>query len=194
MRHFKVIFKHCGWGDKNESFVYLVKYCSVLDTYFVCSCSKLEKTLSILGLFLPFAQSGRALVFAALIALICGHWISIGSALHFTPSHLPRQHLMRSRFAEQNNCSWTLPIFRVNDKDKGYTSHMNPGGPRPGPGNQIKEDYPSHIPVVKTKTEDNQGSMLPRAPVSNWIDPRDIKASLTDQGPPNAQAIESSFR
>ena len=104
---------------------------------------------------MPFAQSGRALVFAALIALICGHWISIGSALHFTPSHLSRQHLMRVRFSEQNNCSWTLPIFRVDDKDKGYTSHLNPVGRGP-PNSQIKEDYPSHIPVVKTKTEDTQ--------------------------------------
>ena len=153
IRHFLTIFKHCRRRDKKETFVYLVKYCSVLDTYFVYCHS--NKTLSILGLFLPFAQSGRALVFAALIALICGHWISIGSALHFTPSHLPRQHLMRNRFSEQNNCSWTLPIFRVDDKDKGYTSHLNPVGRGP-PNSQIKEDYPSHIPVVKTKTEDTQ--------------------------------------
>ena len=111
---------------------------------------------------MPFAQSGRALVFAALIALICGHWISIGSALHFTPSHLPRQHLMRVRFSEQNNCSWTLPIFRVDDKDKGYTSHLNPVGRGP-PNSQIKEDYPSHIPVVKTKTEDTQVKSLKMA-------------------------------
>ena len=156
MRHFKVIFKHCGWGDKNESFVYLVKYCSVLDTYFVCSCSKLEKTLSILGLFLPFAQSGRALVFAALIALICGHWISIGSALHFTPSHLPRQHLMRSRFAEQNNCSWTLPIFRVNDKDNETSKSSNC---------QTQFTLPSLIWDTRYKTQmaDTQNLLFPFA-------------------------------
>ena len=45
--------------------------------------------------------------------------------------------------------------FRVDDKDKGYTSHLNPVGRGP-PNSQIKEDYPSHIPVVKTKTEDTQ--------------------------------------
>ena len=111
---------------------------------------------SVLGLFLPFAQSGRALVFAALIALLFGHWISIGSVVNFTPSHLPRQHLMRSRFAEQNNCSWAPPIAKIGgQRDEGYTSHLNPVGRGP-PASQIKEDYPSHIPVVKTKTEDTQ--------------------------------------
>lgn len=110
-----------------------------------------------LGLFLPFAQSGRALVFASVIALVFGHWLSIGSALNFAPAHLPRHHLMRTRFV-QNNCTWTVQsIFKTDEKDSSYTSQLNPVGRGGGPSSiQVKEDYPSHIPVVKTKTEEPQ--------------------------------------
>ena len=95
--------------------------CRVFCFQHVVFTEKLKKNFSafflLLGLFLPFAQSGRALVFAALIALVFGHWLSIGSTLNFAPAHLPRQHLMRSRFA-QNNCSWTAQtILRINEKD-----------------------------------------------------------------------------
>ena len=74
---------------------------------------------------------------------------------------------MRMRFSEQNNCSWVLPPSLTNSgPDEGYTSNLNPVGRGPP---SMKEDYPSHIPVVKSKTEDTQpGNMLPRAPVSNW--------------------------
>ena len=122
--------------------------------FWTCFLPTLKK-FSPLGLFLPFAQSGRALVFAALIALVFGHWLSIGSTLHFAPAHLPRQHVMRSRFA-QNNCTWTVQtMFTADEKDSSYTRNLSPVG-RGTTSIQTKEDYPSHIPVVKTKTEEPQ--------------------------------------
>jgi len=152
----------------------------------------------ILGLFVPFARSGKLIVFCGLLSLIFGNLLTIGSVMNFSPSHLPMQQIVRSKIIE-DNCSWAVPYPQLKFED---SSHPNPSLS----GKEIaKEEYPPHIPVVKTKDSSN---VLPRAPVSNWIDPRDIKASLaasfqpaTSNGerqilsssPPRTLAVESGY-
>jgi hypothetical protein len=44
------------------------------------------------GLFVPFAKSGKAVVFASLVSLIFGHCLSFGGLLYL-PQHQPLPNL-----------------------------------------------------------------------------------------------------
>ena len=79
-----------------------------------------------LGLFVPFAKSGKALVFASMITLGFGHWMSIGSIVHFT--HQP----IYSGNNIAYNCSGgtvvphlPYPSNQQNNIDKRYVNCMS---------------------------------------------------------------------
>lgn len=67
----------------------------------------------------------------------------MGSMVHFSPSHQPVQRAY---------CNWQQNTNNVPEKETSYTSNLNPYGPP----SSAKEDYPSHIPVVKTKGSDTK--------------------------------------
>ena len=68
------------------------------------------------GLFVPFARSGKVVVFCGLLSLIFGHLLTIGSAIHFSPSHLPIQQFVRNQIIG-DNCTWAVPYPKLNLED-----------------------------------------------------------------------------
>ena len=72
--------------------------------------------LIISGLFVPFARSGKLIVFCGLLSLIFGNLLTIGSVMNFSPSHLPMQQIVRSKIIE-DNCSWAVPYPQLKFED-----------------------------------------------------------------------------
>ena len=86
----------------------------------VCQRSSFYLNNSLLGLFVPFAKSGKALVFASMVTLVFGHWMSIGSIVHFP--HPPVQTFYSgNNLIMPYNCSIGSPpmIFPPNQQKTG---------------------------------------------------------------------------
>ena len=75
---------------------------------------------SLLGLFVPFAKSGKALVFASMVTLVFGHWMSIGSIVHF-PHPPVRTFYSGNNLIMPYNCSIGSPpmVFPPNQQKTG---------------------------------------------------------------------------
>lgn len=94
-----------------------------------------------IGLFVPFARSGKLVAFCGLLSLVLGHWMSIGSMVHFSPSHLPMQQVVRSRFIT-DNCSWAVQLTEATiANNKAAIQPDVASGAAPGDRYYIKDYY-----------------------------------------------------